>query len=292
MKAIAKVGVIVLLVATVGVLLFFLLPRNDDQQETTPQATAPVEKKTISQEITGTGEVREGRTKKLRLNEDYKFKQRYVKKNEFVGAGEVILEYTNRRCLYAPYDAVITGFNLPEQDEQLTKEHFVQIKKTSTLKVEMDIYEEDLKSLRIGQNVSIVLNALQKKFKGKITNISELGKYSSNGSKFKVAAEFKNNGKVRIGMSARYKIVIKKVKNTLAVPIDAVYGAGNNKYVMVKKDGKTTRDVKIKTGISDHAYVAVTGSLKEGDLVVLKSGGNNERNGEKPLVQVITDNNE
>ena len=103
--------------------------------------------------------------------------------------------------------------------------------------MELSIDEEDINKVSINQNVTITLNYDEtKSYTGKITNINQIGNYSSSGTSYTAIVEFKNDGNIKLGMSSSVSIEIEKAENVIAIPIEAVQTRGNEKYVLVVGD--------------------------------------------------------
>ena len=74
--------------------------------------------------------------------------------------------------------------------------------------------------------------------------------------------------KLRIGMTTQNVIYVESAENVLTVPVTAVKGNTDNKYVeILTKDGISQR--KITTGVSDGLNVEVKSGVNEGDDVII-----------------------
>ena len=90
---------------------------------------------------------------------------------------------------------------------------------------------------------------------------------------FTVTVQVPNDGSIKLGMSANLFITVAEATDVLTVPVSAVSGAGDAKFVSVYKDGALAQ-VPVTTGISDGTTVEVSGDmLHEGDAVVLNEAG-------------------
>lgn len=67
-------------------------------------------------------------------------------------------------------------------------------------------------------------------------------------------------------MSISCTININELEDVLTIPISAVQTTNNKKYVLVVENGET-KEVEIKTGLSDDEYVQVTSGLQEGQTI-------------------------
>lgn len=72
--------------------------------------------------------------------------------------GTKIVKYTNGTYLKAPYDLVITSYNVSDSKEKVRSNNYVSYISLSSLKMELSIDEEDINKVSINQNVTITLN--------------------------------------------------------------------------------------------------------------------------------------
>ena len=166
-----------------------VIANNNDSKEKAKNVNQTVEIKSSSEEkvLTRTG---------------YYLEKVYVQNNQYVKKGTKILKYTNGKYLYAPYNCVVTKLNLPDIKSKLLNTHYIQIASQDSLKTSISIDEELINNIKIGQEAEIEVPAISKTLTGYITNISSI---ASNGS-FTATIEFKNDGNIKLGMTANVKI--------------------------------------------------------------------------------------
>ena len=69
--------------------------------------------------------------------------------------GSKIVKYTNGTYLKAPYDLVITSYNVPDSKEKVRSNNYVSYKSLSSLKMELSIDESDINKVKENQEVTI-----------------------------------------------------------------------------------------------------------------------------------------
>lgn len=149
--------------------------------------------------VSTTSEVTSSLSENIELHATYYLEESYVKTNQTIKAGEKILKYTNENYLKAPYDCVVTNINIPDEEEQCTNEHYIEIASINNLQVQFKIDETKLNSIELGQEARVEITAYEnKEIEGYITDISST---ASNG-KFVVTVEFENDGGILLGMTA------------------------------------------------------------------------------------------
>ena len=112
-----KIIPIVLILICFGIVLFLALKEDKTEDETTYK-DVKVSKTTIENTITSSGEVTSDTTT-IELNTYRYFSKMYYEVGDYVKKGEKIIKYTNGTYYKAPYDLVITGYNLPDSKEKI-----------------------------------------------------------------------------------------------------------------------------------------------------------------------------
>ena len=300
---VGKSVTVVLLLAVAGGLAAWLVFGDkisaalSGEPQTVSPLTAPVERGSVQQTVTGVGEVKPLETVKLRPADSWHWLQSFdAPLNKRVTAGETLVTFANGEKWAAPYDLVVTSRELPEKNKgAVTKDdHYIEVQRIDTVSVTMEVSEKDLGLLSEGQSVKVKLGSDNgREYDGTISNINEVGTYGATGSKFTVAVKVPNDGSIKLGMSANLSITVAEASDVLTVPVSAVIGAGDDKFVQVYDLASgEQRAEPVTTGISNGTMVEVSGEgLKEGDLVVLNEaepagGGFSEGDAEEGPITV------
>lgn len=153
--------------------------------------------------ISASSQIQSALEDKLELHAAYYFKENYAEINQEIKQGENILQYANGTYLIAPYDCVVTELKLPTENEICTNEHYITIKSTKQLKIQVSVDESKISKIILGSQTQITIPALDsKEYTGTITSISE----SASKGKFTVTTTFENDGNAKIGMSANLEL--------------------------------------------------------------------------------------
>jgi HlyD family secretion protein len=136
--------------------------------------------------------------------------------------------------------------------------------------------EVDIGRVRLGQSARISVETFKdKKFEGKVTQISPIGAEKDNVTTFEVKVSIDNPGnELKANMTANAEIVLEEFPGSLIVPEAAIsYDAQRNPTVEVADPGAKTgrRKVAIKTGVGNGTKTQVKSGLKQGDKVILPS---------------------
>lgn len=187
---------------------------------------------------------------------------------EYVKKGENLLKYTNGTYLTAPYDCVIMSYSVPTAKEICTSSNYVYVASLEDVYMDINISEEQINKISLGQEVEIVANYDDTKtYKGTITKINAIGTHSSGGTTFAAIASIENDETLKLGMSATCTVTIEKSENLPCLPIEAVQIEDNKKYVNKIDDNGNIEKIEIETGRSNANYVEITSGLSLGDKV-------------------------
>lgn len=216
-----------------------------------------------------------------------------------------------RTTIYSPADGTISmlAVELGERvlgTQQMTGTEILRVANLNNMEVEVDVNENDIVKISIGDSTNVEVDAyLKKKFKGIVTSIS-------NSANATLTADQVTNFKVKIrilkesyadlmtgkpesyspfrpGMTATVDIITKRKEMVLAVPIGAIViksdTVSTTKPVDKDKVVKTKSDNKfecvfvkvgdkaelrlVKSGIQDDANIEIMSGLKAGDEIIV-----------------------
>lgn len=109
----------------------------------------------------------------------------------------------------------------------------------SAMTLEMSVDELDVRSVQVGQDVSITADAIEGvTFEGEVTNVSLESSYSSGVTNYPVTITMTETGDLLPGMNVDAQIILDKSENTLCIPVGALM-RGNRVYV--KEDSETAK---------------------------------------------------
>lgn len=144
----------------------------------------------------------------------------------------------------------------------------------SQLTFEMSVDELDVRSVQVGQKVSVTADALEgQTFAGTVTNVS-LESVQSNGvTNYPVTVTLDETGDLLPGMNVDGVILLDQTEDALMIPIDSLM-RGNRVYVkddtVKEAEGSVPagfRAVEVETGLTNDDYVEIVSGLAEGEEV-------------------------
>lgn len=197
----------------------------------------------------------------------------------------------NRTTIYAPVDGTISKLDaeLGERvvgTQQMTGTEILRVANLNNMEVEVDVNENDIVKIEIGDSANIEVDAyLKKQFKGIVTSISNSASSDLTADQvtnFKVKVRIlkesyedmtkgkpANYSPFRPGMTATVDIITENKTNILAVPISSVVVKADTTAVkkdIVKELEEQEKEIKEGTTTKKHECVFV----KSGDKAVLR----------------------
>ncbi len=178
----------------------------------------------------------------------------------------------------APFNGVIAKKYSEVGELLLPGKQIVQIVNPDRVYVLATIDEVDVGRLRIGQPVTISVDAFPgEKFNGEVRRISPIvsgGKLETRTADVWIYFNEKQN-RIKPGMSADVEILVSVLQNVLSVPSQAVIDRGGRKQVYVA-DGnalnpgdKTVAKLKVvQTGETNWSFTQITGGLSSGEYII------------------------
>ena len=169
----------------------------------------------------------------------------------------------------APFDGFIVEkmMNEGEMATTMPPSNIFHLVDTSRIKIECGITEGKRKSIKVGEEVLIEVDAYPDEvFTGKITTVNP--KIDADSRTFKIKIELPNPVfRLETGMFTRIKIIEHKSKGALLIPQRVIVDDNESKKVFVVVNGRAV-ERPITTGIINSAIAEVKEGLNEGDIVV------------------------
>jgi multidrug efflux pump subunit AcrA (membrane-fusion protein) len=139
------------------------------------------------------------------------------------------------------------------------------------------VNEIDISKVKVGQKVKIGIDAFPGKFyKGKVTKVANIGeKLSGEVAKvFEVIVKVDGSDKIlKPAMTTSNKIHIKKFKDILKIPLEALHSDKKINYVFLKSSMGIEK-VAVKVGQTNNEEIIIKEGLQEGDEVLLNIPSN------------------
>ena len=169
--------------------------------------------------------------------------------------------------LNAPFDGVLGLRRVSVGDVVQAGKDIVNLEAIETLKLDFRVPELYLPSVKVGQTLNIVVDAVpDRKFAGTVFAIDPL--VDVNGRSINVRARVPNkDDALRPGLFARVNLTLTTRENSILVPEQAMVAVGVDQFVFKVVDGKVAR-VKVRTGERRAAKVEILDGLAPDDVIV------------------------
>jgi len=134
------------------------------------------------------------------------------------------------------------------------------------LRVELEVDEDDLPRIAIGQNVLLTADAFANQaIPATLSEITPLGDTSN--KSYRVRAALAADTVLKVGMTTEANIVVREVKDAILVPAGALKGT---KVQLLGLTGRATaQDVEV--GIRGAEYAQILSGLKVGDRIAVSA---------------------
>jgi HlyD family secretion protein len=217
-----------------------------------------------------------------------------------------------RTTIYSPNDGTISKLSVELGErilgtQQMAGTELLRVANLNNMEVEVDVNENDIVKINIGDETKIQVDAyLKKEFKGIVTSISNSASSTTTADQvtnFKVKVRILKESYLdliqgkpdtyspfRPGMTATVDIITTRKENVIGIPISSVViksdtaatpkiqDLENNDQVKTKSDkklecvfvkvGDKAKIRIVKTGIQDDTNIEIISGLKKGDEVI------------------------
>ncbi|WP_066638862.1 efflux RND transporter periplasmic adaptor subunit [Desulfolucanica intricata] len=161
----------------------------------------------------------------------------------------------------------------------------VAIVDMNVVKVKINLSENLVSRVKVGQKVEVFVESLNKSLQGTVSNIAP--KIDSLSRAFPAEIKIPNpSGELRGGMVAKVKLLTEEINNALVIPTEAVIEQDRDDKVFIVEKG-TAKERSVTTGISNEKYTQITSGLKIGEEVIVKG---NRLVGEGQKVNIVKQN--
>lgn len=214
-----------------------------------------------------------------------------------------------RTTINAPSSGIVTALNVEKGEkvvgtEMMQGTEMMKISDLSVMNAVVDVDENDIVNVKLGDTALIEVDALPgKALKGIVIEMGHSAKVSQLGTQdqvtnFSVKIRIVvNEARLRPGMSCNVEIQTETRANVLAIPLQAVtirenedpkqelaankedqeekegekkkpFAVKERPSVVFVRDKEKAKMVKVKTGISDNGFIEIISGLKEGQEII------------------------
>jgi RND family efflux transporter MFP subunit len=158
--------------------------------------------------------------------------------------------------IYAPFSATVTEVSKEESETATASEVVIKLADLSTIKLEIQVDQEDYGMLKEGQAVEIKLDSFKNvSFEGKVMKLPLYANESTDNFEVDIEITPKDGYNLRIGMQGDAYILLDTTgKEVPSLTFDEIsYDEGDKPYVWVVESAKIKK-MSIKMGIEGDVY--------------------------------------
>ena len=196
-----------------------------------------------------------------------------------------LLEQQKKTEIHAPAPGLVvyeTGrsrwnrVQVAEGSEVFERQTIIQLPDPSQMMVKVRIHEAKTSKIALGQRATVEAEGVPGVvFAGTVTKIAPLADSQNqwlNPDLKEYDTEITldaNEHDLKPGVTARAEILVREVKDVLAIPVQAVFSRGGGNFAFVGDDQSGAEPANIEVGYSSDDYVEVRSGLAEHDTVLL-----------------------
>lgn len=170
----------------------------------------------------------------------------------------------------SPISGTVIEKNYKVDDKANQTKALCTIFDMSYLKTTMNIDENDIYKVKVGQKVKISASALEgHEFTGIVTKVNINGSTNNNITTYPVSVRIDEKGELLPGMNITASIELTKSEDTISVPISAIV-RGN--YVLVKDADPSHNEADMTSPLEGYVYKTVTVGLTDENYTEILSG--------------------
>jgi RND family efflux transporter MFP subunit len=184
-----------------------------------------------------------------------------------------LMAYTK---ITAPFSGVVTKRlvdtgSLIQAGTSSNSEPIIELEEDDLLRLRFPVPEAETPSIRVGESVQIAVDALHRKFSGRIAR--DAGAIDRSTRTMATEVDVPNpDGLLKVGMYASIVLPLEQATNVLAVPLQAL-SHGDSPSAMVVDANGTVQERSVSVGLRTADKAEIRSGLNEGDRVVISDRG-------------------
>ena len=213
--------------------------------------------------VVGIGKMAEGALKRLRnLDVSEAQIQRLQRDGKSIRTSTV----------YSPSSGVVIEKSAVQGMRFMPGETLFKITDLSTIWLLVDVFEQDLSLVHVGQSVMINVDAYpEKELTGKVAYIYPTINPETRTAKVRIEM-INQGGMLRPDMFAKVQLVTGDTKaKVLSVPNSAIIDSGRRQVILIQRSEGLFEPREVKLGRRNEDYSEVLNGLEEGDVVVVSA---------------------
>lgn len=193
-----------------------------------------------------------------------------VSEGDQVKKDEVLFTTLQGSEVKASIDGEVANIYVTEGDVVTAGTIIMDLTDYSNLQVKVKVDEYDVKSVEVGKEAIVTINALDKEVKGTVSHLSKEAQSLNGVSYFVAIIDLNEDSELRVGMSTEVKMVNESVTDVIVIPMSALqFDYTNLPYVYYRNNQGEVMTKTVELGITDGTLVEVISGLEEGEEILI-----------------------
>lgn len=193
-----------------------------------------------------------------------------VSEGDQVKKDEVLFTTLQGSEVKASIDGEVANIYVTEGDVVTAGTIIMDLTDYSNLQVKVKVDEYDVKSVEVGKEAIVTINALDKEVKGTVSHLSKEAQSLNGVSYFVATIDLNEDSELRVGMSTEVKMVNESVTDVIVIPMSALqFDYTNLPYVYYRNNQGEVMTKTVELGITDGTLVEVISGLEEGEEILI-----------------------
>ena len=193
-----------------------------------------------------------------------------VSEGDQVKKDEVLFTTLQGSEVKASIDGEVANIYVTEGDVVTAGTIIMDLTDYSNLQVKVKVDEYDVKSVEVGKEAIVTINALDKEVKGTVSHLSKEAQSLNGVSYFVATIDLNEDSELRVGMSTEVKMVNESVTDVIVIPMNALqFDYTNLPYVYYRNNQGEVMTKTVELGITDGTLVEVISGLEEGEEILI-----------------------
>jgi len=180
-------------------------------------------------------------------------------------------EITKGVHIHSPFDGIVMNIGAREGQRLTPKTELYMIADLSRVWVIVDIYEDDMPWVRVGDKAKVQVSGIPgRTFTGKVTQIYPY--LEAKTRTIKVRMEFDNADlALKPEMFANVEVLTNRQVDAVTIPAEAIVRTGAQEQVFVQRAPGMFDPRKVTVGVSSNGQIQIVDGIEEGEIVVTSS---------------------
>ncbi len=202
------------------------------------------------------------------LNQNIRISQEQL--NQAQAQYDSLLKQAEDIRVLAEVSGEVSEIYVLENESLIMGSPIMDIVNYDELVIKLRVDEYDLAAVTLNKDTEVTISSLDKKVRGKVTDISKQAMVENGVSYFEATISLEKNESLRVGLSTEVKILNEKAEDATTISMKAIQFDNENLPYVYYRDNKGKLETKaVKLGINDGTRVQVNEGIVAGETVLV-----------------------